>query len=269
MVGGSRRRVAETMAQARMRRKLRSWVTVSPPAQPLYYPSSGRTTVVIPCYNHAQHLPFAVQSLCDQTLTDFDSVLVDDCSSDETGDVLPALVDLLRHKGTVTLLSQRQNQGQAASLNAGIRLARTPLVTIFNDDDWLRPHALARLVEVFETNPDIGLVGAGSLHFSGYGRPNSPHDAINEASPIRRVEPSQTRAIRHDRELNMTHSGMTLSRDAWQWVGGYRSRIEQRVVKYSDRDLQLRIAALYPIVLIEEPLVWWRSDSSVDSGLNS
>lgn len=269
VIGRPRRRVTEMMAQARMRRRLRNWVANTPPAEPLHYPPGGRTTVVVPCYNHARHLPFAVQSLCDQTLTEFDSVLVNDCSSDETGDMLPELADLLRHKGTVILVSHRQNQGQAASLNAGIHLARTPLVTVFNDDDWLRPHALSSIVKAFETNPDIGLVGVGSLHFSGYGVPHIREDEIEQPRPPRRVEPSETRAIRSFRELNMTHSGMTLSREAWRRVGGYRSQIDQRVVRFSDRDLQLRIGTLYPVILLEETLVCWRSDSSVDAGLNS
>jgi hypothetical protein len=67
----------------------------------------------------------------------------------------------------------------------------------------------------------------------------------------------------------MTHSGMTVLRAAWAVVGGYRSDPRARVVPYSDRDFQLRVASLYPIAVIDEPLVWWRSDSSVDAGVNS
>ena len=257
------------MAQPRMRRRLRAWVALAPAPKPLRISAHVRTTVVVPCYNHAQHLPFAIQSLREQTLGDFDTVLVNDHAIDETDELLPGLADTLRHKGAVTIVRHQQNRGQAASLNAGIRLARTPLVTIFNDDDWLMPHALKTLVEIFKASPDLGLVGAGSLHFSGFGRPRPRSDTDAQITSTQRLEPSHTRAIRHHRDLNMTHSGMTLSRDAWQSVGGYRSDVRHRVVKFSDRDIQLRVGALYPVVLVDQPLVWWRADSSVDAGLNS
>ena len=269
MVGGWRQRVEESTAQRRMRRRLRAWVALAPSPQPLQISTRVRTTVIIPCYNHAQHLPFAIQSLREQTLGDFDSVFVNDYSSDETDELLPGLADSLRHKGTVTIVRHQRNWGQAAALNAGIRLARTPLITILNDDDWLMPHALKTLVEIFRVTPELGLVGAGSLHFSGLGIPVSRHDTNVELIFTQRWDPSRTRTIRRYSDFNMTHSGMTLSRAAWQSVGGYRSDVKQRIVKFSDRDIQLRIGTLYPIALIDQPLVWWRADSSVDAGLNS
>lgn len=62
---------------------------------------------------------------------------------------------------------------------------------------------------------------------------------------------------------------MTVARSAWEVVGGYRPDVSSRVDPHSDRDFQLRVAALYEVAVIDDPLVWWRSDSSVDAGLNS
>lgn len=251
----------------RMRRMLRSWVEQQPEPGPLPRPDVLATTVVIPCFNHVEHLPLAVQSLVEQTLEQFDTVLIDDSSRDGTNALLTGLADQLSAKGAVTLLSHRQNRGQAATLNEAIGLARTPLVTVLNDDDWLTCNALEMALATWARHPEVALVGAGSRWFAGSGRPPAIHDDDPVAVSV--FDPAQVRSFRRPTDLNMTHSGMTLSRMAWEVVGGYRSHMRERVVPYSDRDLQLRVATLYSVAVVDTPLVWWRSDSSVDAGRNT
>ncbi len=239
------------------------WDTVPPlPDEDL-----GTTTVVVPCYNHAPFVPYAVQSLLDQSLEHFDTVFIDDCSQDGTGELLADLVEPLRARGTVTVLRHDRNQGQAATLNEAIDLARTPLVTVLNDDDCLSCDTLVTVLELMRSHPDVALVGTGSRWFQGSGAP--PVTTPPDATDVTVHRPEDARSLRRPEDLNMTHSGMTVRRAAWRLAGGYRSRVDERLVPFSDRDLQLRVAALYPVAVIDAPLVWWRSDSSVDGGLNS
>jgi glycosyltransferase involved in cell wall biosynthesis len=253
----------------RMRRRLASWAAGWPAASvPPLRDENLRTTVVVPCYNHAAFLPFAVRSLLDQSLPRFDTILVDDCSQDGTGGLLEDLAEQLRARGTVTVARHDRNQGQAATLNEAIRLASTPLVTVLNDDDWLSADTLVAVLDVLRDDAAIALVGTGSRWFEGQGAPPEsvpPPDAAR----VTVYRPEDVRTMRRPEDLNMTHSGMTLHRSAWELVGGYRSRVGDRLVPFSDRDLQLRVAALYPVAVIDAPLVWWRSDSSVDGGVNS
>ena len=252
----------------RMRRRLARWAAGWPAASvPPLLDEDLRTTVVVPCYNHAAFLPFAVRSLLDQSLPRFDTVLVDDCSQDGTGGLLEDLAEQLRARGTVTVVRHDQNQGQAATLNEAIRLARTSLVTVLNDDDWLSTGTLVAVLDVLRGDPAIALVGTGSRWFEGQGAP--PESAPPDTAGVTVHRPDGVRSMRRPEDLNMTHSGMTLRRSAWELVGGYRSRVGDRLVPFSDRDLQLRVAALYPVAVIDAPLVWWRSDSSVDGGVNS
>ena len=250
-----------------MRRRLRAWQQKWP--DPPVLPQHARldTTVVIPCYNHARFLPFAVQSLIEQTLERFDTVLIDDCSSDATSGLLPRLAESLQHRGRVTVASHDTNRGQAATLNEAIASSTTSLVTVLNDDDWLTPTTLETMIATLQRFPDVVMVGSHSQWFTGDGRP--PAQSVVEAAPVRRFRPSDLRSLRRPNDLNMTHSGMTVARSAWEVVGGYRPDMSSRVVPYSDRDFQLRVAALYEVAVIDDPLVWWRSDSSVDAGLNS
>jgi len=252
----------------RMRRRLARWAAAWPVASvPPLLDEDLRTTVVLPCYNHAAFLPFAVRSLLDQSLPQFDTVLVDDCSQDGTSGLLQELADQLRARGTVTVVRHDRNQGQAATLNEAIGLARTSLVTVLNDDDCLSTDTLVAVQDVLRHDPAIALVGTGSRWFQGEGAP--PESAPPEATGVTVHRPEDVRRLRRPEDLNMTHSGMTFRRSVWELVGGYRSRVGDRLVPFSDRDLQLRVAALYQVAVIDAPLVWWRSDSSVDGGVNS
>lgn len=221
----------------------------------------------MPCYNHARFLPFAVQSLVEQTLERFDTVLVDDCSTDETRRLLSGLAKTLQVKGRVTVVEHHANRGQAATLNEAIASSTTSLVTVLNDDDWLTATALETMIATLQRFPEVVMVGSHSQWFTGEGRP--PAERIVGTPQVRRFAPSDLRALRWPNDLNMTHSGMTVARAAWDVVGGYRPVLADRVVPFSDRDFQLRVAALYEVAVIDDPMVWWRSDSSVDAGLNS
>lgn len=266
-LGAVRISAREELIARRMRRRLLAWQRSWP--DPPRLPEIGQldTTVVIPCFNHAPFLPFAVQSLIEQTLDRFDTVFIDDCSRDETGVQLPRLATSLEHRGRVTVLSHDRNRGQAATLNEAIASTTTSLVTVLNDDDWLTPTTLETMIETHRRCHDVVMVGSHSRWFTGDGRP--PAESIVGAAPVRLFRPNDVRAFRRPNDLNMTHSGMTMAKSAWEVVGGYRPDVSSRVVPYSDRDFQLRVAALYEVAVIDDALVWWRSDSSVDAGLNS
>ena len=257
----------ERQTAHRMRRRLRAWQASWPEPPALARPDRLDTTVVVPCYNHAAFLPYAVQSLVEQTLERFDTVLVDDCSTDGTRQLLPGLAASLQDRGSVTVLTHDTNRGQAATLNEAIASSTTSLVTVLNDDDWLTPTTLETMIETHRRFPEVVMVGSHSQWFTGDGRP--PAQSLAGTPQVRRFRPSDVPALRWPNDLNLTHSGMTVSRAAWDVVGGYRTDAATRVVPFSDRDLQLRVAALYEVAVIDDPLVWWRSDSSVDAGLNS
>jgi GT2 family glycosyltransferase len=249
-----------------MRRRLRAWQRGAPDGPAPHSTTDLTTTVVVPCFNHAEFLPLAVESLLSQTAPRFDTVLVDDASTDHTGELLAGLASALRERGEVRLIRHRNNAGQAASLNEAIREATSPLVTVLNDDDWLTPGTLEAMLAMHRNHPALAVVGSHSRWFAGAGRP--PADPVRAAG-VRWFGPADVPRLRAPNDLNMTHSGMTLSRAAWLAVGGYRSDPRTRVVPYSDRDLQLRIAAVAKVAVLDAPLVWWRSDSSVDAGVNS
>lgn len=120
----------------------------TPPTPPV-----PAVSVVVPCYNGAPYLDGLVATLAAQTFRDFETIVVDDGSTDaRTREKLDAL------SSTLTVIRQ-PNKGPAAARNTGIRAARAPLVLALDCDDALAPSYLAETVPVLRAAPsDVGYV---------------------------------------------------------------------------------------------------------------
>ncbi len=239
-------------------------------------PDPASVAVVIPCYGHAGHLPAALESLDRQTRPPDEIVLVDDASPDATAAILRGLADRPGPGGSVvTVLTNPRNLGQAASLNRGIDRARSDLVMILNDDDYLMHDAIEVMLALYARYRDVVMIGGHSIHFSGDEElatiPKAVTDHVSPEDLVIDVRvPAQVRTYRGYNDLNMTHSGCCFLKGAWQAVGGYLPARGRRVVPFSDRDFQLRVNALYPVgTSLTVPFSFWRRDSSVDHGRNT
>ena len=105
-------------------------------------------SVVIPTYNREHTLRRAVQSVLGQTFTDFEVIVVDDCSTDQTKN----LVESFRDK-RIVYVRHDQNAGPGAARNTGIRRARGQLIAFLDsDDEWL-PEKLRLQVEFLKGAP--------------------------------------------------------------------------------------------------------------------
>ena len=116
-------------------------------------------TVIIPTYNHAHFLREALTSLCAQTYTDWDAVVVNNYSIDDTVAVVESFAD-----PRIRLENFHNNGVIAASRNRGISLAWGEYLAFLDSDDIWYPEKLARCMVCFEN--DIGLVSHG-LHWFG------------------------------------------------------------------------------------------------------
>lgn len=110
-----------------------------------------RVSVVIPTYNRARDLRRCLGSLCRQTVTDFEVLVCDDGSSDDTADVVREYEARLDITYDVSV-----NWGGAARpRNRGIAIARAPYVAFLDSDDWWAPRKLAKSVEILERGADV------------------------------------------------------------------------------------------------------------------
>jgi glycosyltransferase involved in cell wall biosynthesis len=203
-------------------------------------------TFIVTCHNYGRYLRQALDSLVNQTLSDLEILVIDDASTDET----PHVLEEYRGLPQVRIVSHSTNQGNIASYNAGLRLARGRYVGILSADDYaLRADAAARQTAMFEADPRVGLV-------------YSAHTVFDSVGVIRHVVPWSTDGrhpgLQEFRRLMwgnyILHSGALLRREVVDELGPYDPRLSHS----GDWDMWLRAAARHDVGYIAEPLYAYR-----------
>jgi GT2 family glycosyltransferase len=117
------------------------------------------TSVIIPNWNGAEHLPTCLDSLQAQTFTDFETIVADNDSTDGS------LALLERDYPAVRVLALDENRGFAGACNAGMRAAQGELIVLLNNDTEADPRWLTEVVAAFERHPEAGMVASKMLLF--------------------------------------------------------------------------------------------------------
>ena len=143
-------------------------------------PTSPRVSVLMPVYNEEGRAGRALDSVLQQTYPSFEVVVVDDGSTDRTGDVLGSF----EHDRRVRVVRFDENQGLVAALNHGLSLCRGRLVARLDADDVCAPTRLERQVAVFDEFPDTAICAtaydrvSASGEFLRIGVPPLTHAAL-------------------------------------------------------------------------------------------
>ena len=181
-------------------------------------------SVVLPVRNGLPYLTEAVESILHQSFTDFEFLIVDDASTDDTPAYLRSLAD-----ARVRVIRHEQSRGVAESLNHGLALASAPLIARQDADDVSEPHRFARQVEWMNAHPECVVLG-------------SQVDKIDSAGHLIEHFPRPTGAAELEHHFAthanpFTHGSVMMRRDRALAVGGYRGRIRYA----EDYDLWLRL----------------------------
>src|ERR1017187_255387 len=114
--------------------------------------SMPKVSIVVPNYNHARFLPHRLDSVLRQTFQDFELILLDDCSTDESRSILSQYGSDPR----VRIEFNEVNSGSPfKQWNKGVRLARGEYVWIAESDDYAAERLLERLVAVLDADPTV------------------------------------------------------------------------------------------------------------------
>lgn len=213
-------------------------------------------SVVVTTYNQARFIGETLESVFAQTFPDFEVIVVDDGSTDDTPDRIQPFLNC------VTYLRQK-NQGIAHSRNAGIRVASGEFVALLDGDDVWLPDKLSVQVAVARQYPSAGLIVVDGIMFSS--------DGILRSSLFDRrlMKPGSgflTRTFVHSLlvEANaiMTTSQVMIPRRVLLDVGPSTPKF----ARSSDYDLYLRIAYRYDVAIIKRILAKHRYVSTSASG---
>ncbi len=198
-------------------------------------PSSNPVSVVIPTFERAALLPRALESVEGQTSPAGEVIVVDDGSTDGTG-------ELVRRRFPGVRFLRREHRGVSAARNTGIAAARGEWIGLLDSDDAWRPDKLKRQLAALAGAPEHLVCHTEELWIRDGRRVN----------PGRRHAKRGGRIFRHCLPLcAISPSAALIHRSVLDAVGGF----DEDLPACEDYDLWLRITARYPVVLVDEPLV--------------
>jgi len=207
--------------------------------------AAPRVSVVMPIYNGAVFLAASIDSVLAQTLEDFELILVDDGSTDDTGRIIAEYAARDPRIRTIT----KRNSGISDTLNQGLTVARGDWVARLDSDDLMLPERLERQLAFVAADP--GLIAAGSYYeiIDAAGRSHGSR------MPLPRSREELERFFAAREPLSFLHPSMILRRQAALELGGYRRETEPA----EDVDLFARMLATgAPILIQPEVLLRYR-----------
>jgi glycosyltransferase involved in cell wall biosynthesis len=178
----------------------------------------ARISVVISTYNYGHYIASALDSVVNQSCTNWECVVIDDGSTDDTRKVV---FEYAERDGRIRYLYQ-ENQGQSVGLNRGVRESTGAYIQFLDADDLLPPEKLKQQAAYLDAHPEAGLVFGGFSFF----RDNIGHNAESCQEIIEDVLPPQ---FDGDRELLLllirrnfiANSAPLIRRSVFEAVGGW------------------------------------------------
>lgn len=215
--------------------------------------TSPAITVLLPVYNGAADVEKAVASVLSQTFTDFELLIINDGSQDNSADLLARIKD-----PRIRLINQA-NRGLAATLNMGCSLAKGQFIARQDQDDLSHPCRLQKQLAYMLVNPDCALLGTWADIYVEDTRTGRSHDHASEHG-----------LLCFDLLFNnpFVHSSIMFRRDAVAEIGGYSTDPDRQPPE--DYELWSRMARCYRVANLPERLLIYRevSQSMSRAGVN-
>jgi hypothetical protein len=190
--------------------------------------SVPKVTVLMAVYNGEDYLAESVDSILGQSYGDFEFLIVDDCSTDGTGDILG---DYVSTDNRVRVLKNEMNKGLPSSLNLGLAQSRGDLIARQDADDLSAPHRLQMQVALFEDRDDLAAVGSWFESLDESGTPYGWSQPSDSSPTIQEQLSAGTNPL--------AHGSVMFQKKAILDLGGY----DERFWFGQDFDLWLRLFA--------------------------
>lgn len=201
-------------------------------------------SVIMSAYNAAKYLREAVDSILDQTFTDFELILFDDGS---TKDDTAAIVKAYGQRDARVIAVSRANKGLTPTLNEGIGMARGAFIARMDADDIALPERFARQIDYLSAHPECVCVGSRVITVDPYGSPIKTTDHPLTHDDI-------TAGLLKGIGWSVVHPVAMMRTEIVRKVGGYREQFKTS----QDLDLFLRLGEIGTLANIATPLLKYR-----------
>lgn len=206
-------------------------------------------SVIIPTRNRALYLTEALGSVFSQTFSDYEVILVDDGSTDDTPKILATYIQQKKVRYVF-----QEPAGVSAARNRGINLAQAPYIAFLDSDDLFLPTKLDKQIKLFESDPQLGFVHCSFSKFDDQGKDLGVRDTSRFSG---RIYPG----LLQEWSVLMAMPCMLIRTETIKDVGGF----DESMAWAEDLDLWRRIAMRYAVGVVPEALVRVRVHSSSTS----
>jgi cellulose synthase/poly-beta-1,6-N-acetylglucosamine synthase-like glycosyltransferase len=223
--------------------------------------SQPLVSVIIPTFNRRQWIGDCLDSVRAQTYPHVETLVIDDCSTDET-------VEWLRTRPEYSFARihvQPKNGGASIARNTGIKMASGELIVFIDSDDLLAPKHIETAVGVFQSQPNVGLFACDSTIIGTEGEVLFAGRTWHEIQSELKRYPVRTgpRTLKDVFIFSNIFPGFTLPKAVFEKLGGF----DQTLFPMDDYDLMLRVAgAGYDVYYQHEPLARRREHTGQCSG---
>ncbi len=139
-------------------------------------------SIVIPLFNKQNYIAATLRSVLDQTDADFEVIIVDDASTDQS---LKAIENF--NDARISLIAHQRNLGLSAARNTGIRAAKSNYIAFLDADDLWEPFFLEKMRELISKFPDAGIYGAGYAEYYANDQAILPKINLSDGPEMREI----------------------------------------------------------------------------------
>lgn len=202
----------------------------------------GKIAVCLLTYNHAEVVESTLATILDQTLTGYEVIVSDDCSSDGTWERIQALASA---DPRIKVVQTPGNMGMAGNANFAVAQTDRPYIALLHHDDIYRKDLLEKWAGVLERHPDVGFV------FNAYGKYQSDY-VYREPMPGEYLSGQWLLdEYLFARWGCVVRGTAMIRREAWKDAGGMREIFGL----LADIDLWMRLAMRGPVGYVDEPVI--------------
>ena len=207
-------------------------------------------TVLMPNHNGGRTIAESIQSVLDQTFTDFELLIVEDASTDNSRQVIQGFKD-----ERIRVVPFDQNEHICLALNTGLKCALGKYIARLDSDDCWYPHKFKKQIEFMESNPQYAATFTWVKVIDEDGNFLTPQESM--FCELFQSNNRPREQWLHDFYFSgsaLCHPSAVFVKDKIVALGGYRNSL----VQLQDYELWIRIAKNYEIYVLEEPLMNYR-----------
>ncbi len=210
-----------------------------------------RLSVTVLNYNYGRFLSKCLTSILSQSYTDFELIVIDDASTDESTQAIePFLKD-----PRVRLIAHKQNAGFHRSLIEGVDASSSPYLTVVSADDFiLSPRAFEQQLSLMEAHPATSFCYASWVYMNGDAQP------VGDVVPFQvdHVWSGEREFMEFCTRFYVLHTGTIIRRRSYQAVGGYDASIRYTL----DNAMWARLCGVGEVAYVAQPLYGYRTHGS-------